>query len=438
MPRRERVTVRKEGYWRRHLGLCAAQRRSLGKLQKRALAFVVMSHLLPHAHSKRVSMLFGLYFMAKHRELGTRIASLPMHLVRRQMSIDDVDDASCLNKYKFRKMHLKVLMRACGWGLEDIIDIGGHYGSINAQTAFLFMLSRFMKGTTNVDAALIYGIHPQTLGVLFNLMANSLRLIALPLLRGAAAMAAIARHLPFYNSCVKRVLRKYGPLPNTRHARIGLFVDGNNLEVCTPDRNKFPILEDLLFSAKDKFCALGWLVVSAPNGIIVYLPEVEPARRSDQFRVHAANLNDMLRDVQNAAGIPAAQHILLCGDAGFTSLSNLVALFSRKWGHILTQLEIDLNAQLRKMRWTNESAIGDVENLCMLIATKRRLKVMESPVATWYECAVLLSNFHTCLYGNKIADWFDCDQPTLREYTGNASIPHHIPLDPRDARREYI
>ncbi|CAB1103310.1 unnamed protein product [Ectocarpus sp. CCAP 1310/34] len=48
---------------------------------------------------------------------------------------------------------------------------------------------------------------------------------------------------------------------------------------------------------------------------------------------------------------------------------------------------------------------------------KCQQKFLQSPVATQYKVATLLSNFHSCLNGgNQISQYLGVEPPTLEEY----------------------
>jgi len=156
-----------------------AQKRNLARLKKRTLGLIALALVHNDATFRNMFLLMGTYYFYKWRELDTRIEHVPMRLRRVEMTLADVPALTCKTMYKFRKQHLGVVMLACGWRRDDVIEIGGHYGSITAEAAILFFLNRFFKGTQNVDAALVFGIHHQTLGVLFNLMCKQVQAIAL-------------------------------------------------------------------------------------------------------------------------------------------------------------------------------------------------------------------------------------------------------------------
>jgi len=51
-----------------------------------------------------------------------------------------------------------------------------------------------------------------------------------------------------------------------------------------------------------------------------------------------------------------------------------------------------------------------------ILSHHQGLKIQASFVAKEYFVAVLLNNAHTCIYGSNVAEYFDCEPPTLSEW----------------------
>jgi hypothetical protein len=49
---------------------------------------------------------------------------------------------------------------------------------------------------------------------------------------------------------------------------------------------------------------------------------------------------------------------------------------------------------------------------------KKNLKLFKQPIGRIYFAAVLLANFHTCLYGSQTHEYFVVMPPSLEEYCG--------------------
>ena len=47
---------------------------------------------------------------------------------------------------------------------------------------------------------------------------------------------------------------------------------------------------------------------------------------------------------------------------------------------------------------------------------KQQIKISLSPIGKIYLVCGILQNAHTCLYGNIVSEYFDCDPPDLHEY----------------------
>ena len=82
----------------------------------------------------------------------------------------------------------------------------------------------------------------------------------------------------------------------------------------------------------------------------------------------------------------------------------------------LTQQQIDFNKSMSMNRVSVEWLFGDVVNTFKFIDFKKNLKTGLSPIAKMYKVSALLTNAHTCLYGNNTSSFFDMEPPNIDEY----------------------
>jgi hypothetical protein len=75
------------------------------------------------------------------------------------------------------------------------------------------------------------------------------------------------------------------------------------------------------------------------------------------------------------------------------------------------------------VRITIEQLFGCTLNLWASNGHKYSQKIGNSPVASHYLVAVLLTNIHTCIGSsdNQVSYYFQCKPPTLQQYLGSVS-----------------
>ena len=54
--------------------------------------------------------------------------------------------------------------------------------------------------------------------------------------------------------------------------------------------------------------------------------------------------------------------------------------------------------------------------LWAIVGFKENIKILLQPVPKYYTVAAILTNCHTCLYGNNTSAHFDSHPPTIRGY----------------------
>ena len=74
------------------------------------------------------------------------------------------------------------------------------------------------------------------------------------------------------------------------------------------------------------------------------------------------------------------------------------------------------NERMSEVRIAVEWMFGTITNYYKFIDFKQQLKIGLSPIGKIYLVCGILQNAHTCLYGNIVSEYFDCDPPNLHEY----------------------
>ena len=77
---------------------------------------------------------------------------------------------------------------------------------------------------------------------------------------------------------------------------------------------------------------------------------------------------------------------------------------------------------MSRSRISSEWGFGRCGVLWNCLRLKEKMQVYEMPVASMYFTAWLLTNCHTCMYGNVVSAYFNLQPPSLDAYldlTGN-------------------
>ena len=72
-------------------------------------------------------------------------------------------------------------------------------------------------------------------------------------------------------------------------------------------------------------------------------------------------------------------------------------------------------------RATLEAQKASIKTLFKLLKNKSQLKVLMSPVATYWFIACHLTNLHGIFYGNELSKYFDVDVEKLEDYIAEFS-----------------
>lgn len=176
--------------------------------------------------------------------------------------------------------------------------------------------------------------------------------------------------------------------------------------MCRPGGNDD--LQRECYDGHHKVHGLAWQSVVFADGIIGDV-HVETGRRHDAFILTQSDLNHRLAAAQ--AGNDTQCKIY--GDAAYPIMSHIDRGFR---GANLTPAQKAYNRNLSQVRVCVEWMFGKVAQEFSYIDFPKNLKLRLQPVATYYGVALLLTNAHSCLYGNITASYFNCKPPSLEEY----------------------
>ena len=120
----------------------------------------------------------------------------------------------------------------------------------------------------------------------------------------------------------------------------------------------------------------------------------------------------LLNDLQRVAWLNG-QPLCIYGDPACPLQIHLQAPY--KEGN-LTRDQKNYHKAMKEVRVAVEWLFGEIKTYFKFVDFKTQLKVGLSSIGKIYLLCELLQNARTCLYGNKVLEYFEMDPMTLEEY----------------------
>ena len=182
------------------------------------------------------------------------------------------------------------------------------------------------------------------------------------------------------------------------------FVDGTVRPICRPTQN-----QRVMYNGHKRLHALKFQSVTAANGMIAHLYGPIEGRRHDCYMLR---LSGLLRELEQRSYDPAGEVMCIYGDRAYPLRAHLQAPFKGN----LTPDQEAYNKSMSSVRITVEWLFGNIVNFFKFVDFKKSQKVCLSACGKIYAVCGLLTNAHTCLYGNNTSNLFGVEPPTLEEY----------------------
>ncbi|XP_030842389.1 uncharacterized protein LOC115924448 [Strongylocentrotus purpuratus] len=183
------------------------------------------------------------------------------------------------------------------------------------------------------------------------------------------------------------------------------FIDGTVRPICRPGEH-----QRVAYNGHKRVHSLKYQSVTSPNGMIANLYGPVEGRRHDAYLLRESGLLTMLE-----GGSHDAEGNLLCiyGDPAYPVRPQLQAPFPTA---NITPEQAAFNRAMSKVRITVEWSFGDVINFFKYTDFKKSQKILLSSCAKMYMVSAILTNAHTCIYGNNTSSYFELQPPSLDEY----------------------
>lgn len=207
--------------------------------------------------------------------------------------------------------------------------------------------------------------------------------------------------LPKIDMFCQAITAAGAPLP-----RCWGFLDGTVRKIARPIR-----WQRTFYNGLKRTHAVKYQAVDSPDGIIRQLWGPMVGRRHDVTLLGQSGLLAFLEEWFNdAEGIP----YYIYGDPAYQMSTWLMSPFRG----LLTPAQQLFNASMSSCRVTVEWGFGKIVALWPYVdyVKKQQVGLAASGVGKQYAVAGILTNCHSCFYGNSTSKFFKVSTPSLRSY----------------------
>jgi hypothetical protein len=173
------------------------------------------------------------------------------------------------------------------------------------------------------------------------------------------------------------------------------------------------------YNGHKKFHALKFQAIMLPNGMFGHLFGPEEGRRNDNHLLAKSGFLDLcaqhaIRPGTNDDDPPHIRYLQIFGDPAYGVSNQIISPYAGAGER--TEEEKEWNAEMASVRIEVEHGFGIVANTWPFLNAGWKMHVYRSPVGRYYRAGVLFTNAINCMRYNQVAQYFDCEPPTLLEY----------------------
>ncbi|KAH9360652.1 hypothetical protein HPB48_004784 [Haemaphysalis longicornis] len=184
------------------------------------------------------------------------------------------------------------------------------------------------------------------------------------------------------------------------------FIEGTARPICRPTQE-----QRLYFSGHKRVHALKYQSLMCPNGLICQLDGPYPGSRHDAGILRESELYEKLEAVVQG------HRYVIYGDPAYPLRPLLMKPYG---GALVTRAEESFNKAMSTVRQAVEWGFGRIIAEFAFLDLKKNQKIMLQAVPRMYRVATLLTNCHSCMYGNRVSGYFNLEPPSLSEYLSPA------------------
>lgn len=307
-------------------------------------------------------------------------------------SLDEIPDVECRSLFRFAKDDIYRLQAALR--LQETISLDND--SLMDSTLALCILLRRL-------------VYPNRLEELVTLFRRSKCSIS-------RAFHAMLSHI-FTNyrhtleitpqNCPKAQIDKYCEAifdKNGLLERCIGFIDGTLVGISRPSED-----QESAYNGHKRKHGLKFQSITTPDGLLRDFAGPWEGVRHDSAMLVRSNVLDRLRSIVNAYGHPCYVY----GDPAYPLTEFIVTGFR---GVRLTPEQNDFNREMSALRISVEWGFAILKTKWAFINFSNDLQLHLNCPGKIVMVAAILTNAHTCLYGNQVSTVFGIDPPALEEY----------------------
>jgi hypothetical protein len=323
----------------------------------------------------------------------------PPTLLRRHIAqIDNFGTRDCVLKFRFKPTHLWHLFRLLNIPHPIKCGVPGHMHVFSAEEGFLLLLRRMAYPCRWGDLMHEFGLYEQEMSELFDFMVRFL------LEQNGWLLRDTTIWLPYLPYFAGLITAKGAPSDLNTFA----FIDGTLRPIARPARG-----QRSQYSGHKRRHGLKFQSVSLPNGMIALLHGPEDGRRHDITMLRNSGAMETLRELQVRSMIDHNRAFMVFGDVAYPTNDVIISGFK---GADISEDEQSFNESMQPVRGSVEWCFGKIVTYFAFTDFQKNQKALLQPVSLYYQCAALLTNFHTCFYGSVTTSFFEADVPSLERY----------------------
>lgn len=386
---------------------------SLELLQKRAMLIRAASLLVASQEAGEnddendcILEVAAFHFLRKYL-LKFRTMPVELHTFHHlpEVTYELFADDDCWLDLRFRKCDIPSLMEVFQIPLTITF---ANRATISGKQAFTIFLYRFSYHHRLSDMEVIFGKDNSILSRCFNYIVTSIYERFSFLLHDN--LSYFADRFELYNQAIKRkiLIESEGYLPTVSQTT-ALFIDTKKVKTARPATRHCPFIQRSIYNGEDRIHCFKIFAASAPDGMICFTGVPVAGRRHDSEVLKKSNFHSKLKQSQEHD----VDQYIAYGDKAFPNLTHVKAA---KKSRFRTAQEKRDNYLMSHQRIGVEWGFRKVVEEEKFIDLYKGMKIQLSQVGKFFLVACLLTNAHTCLYGNEANTYWKTTPPRLFDY----------------------
>lgn len=313
-----------------------------------------------------------------------------------KFNLDVLSENECKLNFRFEKNDILRLVEALRIPNEFITD---SQHKVSGQEGLCILLRRLSYPNRLIDLEPFFGRSMTALSKIIDFMIGHIY-------ENFGHLLSNLQNLPWLN------LQRFRMYANAVHDKgspinnCWAFIDGTTRGICRPSEN-----QEAYYSGHKRHHCIKYQAVTCPDGIMVSLKGGYEGRKHDAGILRESQLYNQLEE---CARFPNGEHFIIYGDKAYGIRELLMCPYPNRNG--ITAEQQEFNARMSQVRIAVEWGFGKVISEFAFLDFRKNQKLLLQEVAKMYMVAVILTNCHSCLYGNQTAQAFNCNPVELEEY----------------------